>query len=129
MTDKMTGNKKAIMITLLLVDDQPAVLQALRECFALEPNVEIVGEAGDGEVALELAKQLHPDIMLTDLKMPNMDGIAATEAIREISPDTKVWAIVEPLRMKATSTRRPFFSKSPASRAIHRTAWGPDVAA
>lgn len=84
------GNKKAIMITMLLVDDQPSVLQALRECFALEPDLEIVGEAADGEIALALAQQLHPDIMLTDIKMPHMDGIAATEALRELSPDTKV---------------------------------------
>jgi DNA-binding NarL/FixJ family response regulator len=75
---------------MLLVDDQPSVLQALRECFALEPNLKIVGEALDGEIALVLAEKLHPDIMLTDVAMPNMDGIAATEALRELSPDTRV---------------------------------------
>ena len=85
-----SGNRKAVMITMLLVDDQPSVLQALRECFALEPNLEIVGEALDGEIALALAEKLHPDIMLTDVAMPNMDGIAATEALRELSPDTRV---------------------------------------
>jgi DNA-binding NarL/FixJ family response regulator len=85
-----SGNRKAVMITMLLVDDQPSVLQALRECFALEPNLQIVGEALDGEIALALAQQLHPDIMLTDVSMPNMDGIAATEALRELSPDTRV---------------------------------------
>src|SRR6185437_2038373 len=46
-----------------------------------------------------------------------------------IAPETRVWAIVEPLRMKATSTRRPFFSNRPAARAISRTTWGPDAAA
>ncbi len=85
-----SGNRKAVMITMLLVDDQPAVLQALRECFALEPDLKIVGEAEDGEAALALARDLHPDIMLTDIAMPNMDGIAATEAIQRLSPDTKV---------------------------------------
>lgn len=85
-----TGNKKAVMITMLLVDDQPSVLQALRECFALEPNLQIVGEALDGEIALALAQKLHPDVMVTDVKMPNMDGITATEAMRELVPDTKV---------------------------------------
>jgi DNA-binding NarL/FixJ family response regulator len=75
---------------MLLVDDQPAVLQALRECFALEPNLQIVGEAGDGQLALEMAQELHPDIMVTDIKMPIMDGITATEALRNLAPDTKV---------------------------------------
>jgi DNA-binding NarL/FixJ family response regulator len=75
---------------MLLVDDQPSVLQALRECFALEPNLKIVGEALNGEAAVSMARELHPDIMLTDVAMPNMDGITATEALRELSPDTRV---------------------------------------
>jgi len=88
--EKGTVHRKAVMITMLLVDDQPSVLQALRVCFALEPNLEIVGEALDGEIALALAQQLQPDIMLTDVKMPNMDGITATEALRVLAPDTQV---------------------------------------
>ncbi|MEO5953812.1 MAG: response regulator transcription factor [Chloroflexia bacterium] len=85
-----TGSRKAVIITMLLVDDQPSVLQALRECFALERDLQIVGEALDGEIVLALAQKLHPDVMVTDVKMPNMDGITATEAMRELVSNTKV---------------------------------------
>ena len=79
-----------LVITVLLADDQPSVLQALRECFALEPELRIVGEAGDGKVALALAQRLHPDVVVTDIKMPNMDGIAVTQALQEVAPDVRV---------------------------------------
>ena len=78
------------MVTMVLVDDQQSVLDALRQCFILEPDLLIIGEASDGETALLLAQQLHPDVMLTDIKMANMDGIAVTLALRESTPGTKV---------------------------------------
>ena len=78
------------MVTMLIVDDQPPVLEALRQCLALEPELQIVGEAEDGIAALALAQELHPDIVLTDIKMPHMDGIAATSALRELAPNVKV---------------------------------------
>jgi DNA-binding NarL/FixJ family response regulator len=75
---------------LLIVDDQPTVLDALRQYFAMEPDIEIVGEATDGEIAIALAKELQPDVVITDIKMPNLGGIAAIEAIRELAPTSKV---------------------------------------
>ncbi|MEO8287479.1 MAG: response regulator transcription factor [Chloroflexota bacterium] len=78
------------MLTILIVDDQPSVLAALEQCFALEPDLSIVGYAADGNEALALAQQLHPDIVLTDIKMPNMNGIAATVALRAVAPEIKV---------------------------------------
>ena len=78
------------MVRMILVDDQPVVLDALRQCFAMEPDILIVGEAGDGTTALALANKLQPDVMLTDIKMPNMDGIAITIALRESAPEIKV---------------------------------------
>ena len=78
------------MIRVLLVDDQPAVLDALRQCFALEPDLQIVGGASDGLGALALALELHPDIVLTDLKMPHMDGLTAIKALHEMEPATRV---------------------------------------
>jgi DNA-binding NarL/FixJ family response regulator len=74
------------MIKLLLVDDQPSVRMGLRMRLALEPDVTIVGEAGDGEVALALAQTLHPDVIVMDVHMPRMDGIAATAALRQVAP-------------------------------------------
>lgn len=78
------------MIRVLIVDDQPAVLDALRQCFALEPDLQIVGKANDGQGALALAQELHPDIVLADIKMPNMDGLAATRALHRLEPAIKV---------------------------------------
>jgi DNA-binding NarL/FixJ family response regulator len=75
---------------MLLVDDQPSVLNALRECLGLEPDLSIVGDAGDGNEALDLARDLHPDIVLTDLKMPGLDGFATTMALRKLLPNTQV---------------------------------------
>jgi len=78
------------MLTILIVDDQPSVLDALRQCFALEPDIQIIGKASDGVTALAMAQELHPDIVVTDIKMPNMDGLAATTALRKVEPKIKV---------------------------------------
>jgi DNA-binding NarL/FixJ family response regulator len=78
------------MIRLLIVDDQPAVRQGLRMRLAAEPDLEVVGEAADGKVALALAQTLHPDVVLMDVEMPQMNGIAAASALRSICPLTRV---------------------------------------
>lgn len=78
------------MIKLLLVDDQPSVRMGLRMRLSLEADVTIVGEAGDGEAALSLAQTLQPDVIVMDVQMPRMDGIAATAALRSIVPATGV---------------------------------------
>jgi two-component system, NarL family, response regulator DesR len=78
------------MISVLLVDDQPSVRTGLRMRLALEADVTVVGEAANGEIALAMARTLHPDVALMDVRMPVMDGIAATAALREVSPGTAV---------------------------------------
>lgn len=78
------------MIKLLLVDDQPSVRMGLRMRLSLESDVTIVGEAGDGEAALSLAQTLHPDVIIMDVQMPHMDGIAATAALRALAPQSSV---------------------------------------
>lgn len=70
------------MIKLLLVDDQPTVRQGLRMRLTLEPDLTVVGEASTAEEALALVQSLAPDIVLMDVEMPGMDGIAATAAVR-----------------------------------------------
>lgn len=69
------------MIRLLLVDDQKNVRRGLRMRLELEPDVEVVGEADNGEVAIDQVKTLRPDVVLMDVEMPRMDGITATETL------------------------------------------------
>jgi len=80
--------KKAIRV--LIVDDQPAVRRGLHLRLSLEPEVEVIGEAGDGAEAVSLARSLRPDVVLMDVRMPGMDGIEATAALRTVSRESAV---------------------------------------
>jgi two-component system, NarL family, response regulator LiaR len=84
-------------IRILIVDDHAVVRQGLRMFLALDPDLEVIGEAGDGAEALEQARRLHPDVVLMDLLMPRMDGVAATAAIRGELPDVEVIALTSVL--------------------------------
>lgn len=76
-------------VTLLLADDHPLVRQGIRSLLQRE-GFEIVGEASDGMEAIRLAEEHQPDVMVTDLSMPTMNGISAIAQIRRISPRTKI---------------------------------------
>ncbi len=84
-------------INVLLVDDHAVVRQGLRMFLSLDPELEIVGEAGNGEEGVTLAHQLKPDVVLMDLLMPVMDGITATAVIRRELPETEVIALTSVL--------------------------------
>ena len=84
----MSGAKKKIK--LLLVDDHPVVRKGLHSCLANRDNLKIVGEAADGAESIQKAKELEPDIVLMDINMPGMDGLAVTETLRKESPKIKV---------------------------------------
>jgi DNA-binding NarL/FixJ family response regulator len=77
-------------IRLLIVDDQPLVRRGLVLMLSLEPDMEVVGEAGDGIDAIEQAKRLRPDVVLMDLHMPRKGGVAATREIAASLPQTRV---------------------------------------
>jgi DNA-binding NarL/FixJ family response regulator len=81
----------------MIADDHSVVRQGLRMFLSSDPELEIVGEARDGAEAVRLAKELKPDVVLMDLLMPVMDGIAATAAIRREAPDTEVVALTSVL--------------------------------
>jgi DNA-binding NarL/FixJ family response regulator len=78
------------MIRLLLVDDQNLICQGLKAVLNQESDLEVVGTAENGEVALHLVQTLQPDIVLMDIRMPVMNGIEATRLIHERFPEIKV---------------------------------------
>ena len=84
-------------IRILIVDDHAVVRQGLRMFLGLDPELEVVGEAGDGAEAVEQARRLGPNVVLMDLLMPRMDGVAATAAIRSEMPDVEVIALTSVL--------------------------------
>ena len=81
------------MIRVVVVDDHWVVRQGLRLFLGQEEGIEVVGEAADGEEALGVVEALRPDVVLMDVLMPRLDGIAATRRIRERWPDVEVVAL------------------------------------
>lgn len=82
---------------ILIADDHGVVREGLRLYLGFAPGLEVVGEATNGEEALEMARRLEPDIVLMDLLMPVMDGIEATEKIRAEQPEVEVIALTSVL--------------------------------
>ena len=77
-------------IRVLIADDHPLIRRGLASALAHHPRIEVVGEANDGEEAVRQATSLRPDVVLMDVKMPNVDGIEATGEIKATLPETKV---------------------------------------
>ncbi|MGW5081854.1 response regulator [Micromonospora echinospora] len=77
----MTDGAVSRPVRVLLADDQPLLRTGFRMVLGAEDDLDVVGEAGDGAEAVELARRLLPDVVLMDIRMPRMDGVAATRAI------------------------------------------------
>src|SRR5690348_11027169 len=84
METKKTG------IRILIADDHPIVRDGLRKLLSLEDDLEVVGEANDGCEVLDRVQELDPDVLLLDLRMPNLDGLSALQTLQQTNKRTKV---------------------------------------
>jgi two-component system, NarL family, response regulator LiaR len=88
--ESVTGESREGSARLLLADDHDLVREGIRAVLEGEPDLSVVGEAANGREAVELCRELKPDLVLMDVRMPEMDGLAATRAIKEELPQTSV---------------------------------------
>jgi DNA-binding NarL/FixJ family response regulator len=80
----------AAPVRVLLVDDDDLMRAGLRSVLSSDDTIEVVGEAGDGRLALGSVRDLRPDLVLMDIRMPDLDGISATREVLDAAPDVKV---------------------------------------
>jgi two-component system, NarL family, response regulator NreC len=77
-------------INVLITEDHKTVRQGLKMIIAAETDMEVVGEAGNGHEAINLARRLHPDVVIMDISMPDLNGIEATAELKKIAPSVKI---------------------------------------
>ncbi|PAF19164.1 response regulator transcription factor [Terribacillus saccharophilus] len=106
-------------IKILLADDQELILESLSIVLSMEEDFEIVGLAQNGEEAIKVCEQLQPDIVLMDINMPLMDGVAATALIKERLPVTKVIILTSYREVEYVLTALSYGAEGYLLKAIH----------
>src|SRR5216110_1116853 len=77
-------------VRIVIVEDHVMFREVLRKVCAVDLKLKVVGEAGDGQTAVQLVRETKPDLVLLDLHLPNLDGFGVAEAIHEYSPETRI---------------------------------------
>jgi DNA-binding NarL/FixJ family response regulator len=127
------STEETMPVRVLIADDHKVVRQGLQMFLAIDPQIEVVGEAANGADAVKLARSLQPDVILMDLMMPVMDGITAIETIRAEGIDTEILAVtsvledevvIRAVRAGATGYLLKDTEAAELCRAIHAAAAG-----
>jgi DNA-binding NarL/FixJ family response regulator len=84
------GDPKPTQIRVVLADDHPIVRDGLRKLLSLEEDIQVVGEASDGREVLQIVQQTEPDVVILDLRMPNLDGLSALQALQQFNKKAKI---------------------------------------
>ena len=99
-------------ISVLIVDDHPVVRRGLRVLLEVQDGIEVAGEAGDGATALALAAELSPDVVLLDLKLPGMDGIAVLTQLKANDNTARVLVLTSATEPASASLVRSCTTRS-----------------
>jgi DNA-binding NarL/FixJ family response regulator len=127
------STEETMPVRVLIADDHKVVRQGLQMFLAIDPQIEVIGEAANGADAVKLARSLQPDVILMDLMMPVMDGITAIETIRAEGIDTEILAVtsvledevvIRAVRAGATGYLLKDTEAAELCRAIHAAAAG-----
>src|SRR5882757_5589070 len=84
------GDPKPTQIRVVLADDHPIVRDGLRKLLSLEEDIQVVGEASDGREVLQIVQQTEPDVVILDLRMANLDGLSALQALQQFNKKAKI---------------------------------------